>query len=96
VVATTGKVNISTLPHLTITIPVPIIVGQQENNMTDFIIQIPITTDCDPSVLLDLAIEMGEQIAQEATRYGSVYSEATVDEDEILVRPAGLTPKGGE
>jgi len=35
--------------------------------MTDLIIQIPITTDCDPSVLLDLAIELGEQAAAEAT-----------------------------
>lgn len=59
--------------------------------MTNLIIQIPITTDCDPSTLLDLAIELGEQVAEEATRYGSVYGEAAVDEQEILVRPAGLT-----
>jgi hypothetical protein len=56
-----------------------------------YIIQIPITTDCDPSTLLDLATEAGEQVAEEATRYGSVYGDATVDEQEILVRTAGLT-----
>jgi hypothetical protein len=56
-----------------------------------YIIQIPITTDCDPSTLLDLATEAGEQVAEEATRYGSVYGDATVDEQEILVRPAGPT-----
>ena len=53
-----------------------------------YIIEIPITTDCDPSVLLDLAIEMSGQVEGEA-RYWR--AEATVDEDEILVRPAGLT-----
>jgi hypothetical protein len=58
--------------------------------MTDLIIQIPITTDCDPSVLLDLAIELGEQAAAEATEYGDG-DEATVDEQAILVRPAGPT-----
>ena len=42
-------------------------------------------------MLLDLAIEMSEQVAQEATRHGSVYGEATVDEQEILLRQAGLT-----
>jgi len=59
--------------------------------MTDLIIQIPITTDCDPSTLLDLATEMSEQLAQEATDYGTGDVNATVDEEEILVRPAGLT-----
>jgi len=55
-----------------------------------YLIEIPITTDCDPSVLLDLAIEMGEQVAATATEYGDG-DDATVDEQEILVRPAGLT-----
>ena len=55
-----------------------------------YIIQIPITTNCDPSVLLDLAIEASEQVAEEAANCVDG-DEATVDEQEILVRPAGLT-----
>lgn len=56
--------------------------------MTDLIIEIPIKTDCDPSVLLDLAIEASEQFADEIRMHDG---EATVDEEEVLVRPAGLT-----
>ena len=56
-----------------------------------YIIEIPITTDCDPSVLLDLATEMSGQVAEEATEYGTGDVDATVDDDEVSVRPAGLT-----
>ena len=58
-----------------------------------YIIEIPITTDCDPSVLLDLAIEMSGQVAEEATEHGTGDAEATVDEEEISVRPANVTAK---
>ena len=58
-----------------------------------YIIEIPITTDCDPSVLLDLATEMSEQVAEEAAAHGTGDVEATVDEDEISVRPANATAK---
>lgn len=56
-----------------------------------YLIQIPIETTCDPGTLLDIAIELGGQAAAEATECANSSLEATVDEQEILVRPAGLT-----
>tara|TARA_R110002051_G_scaffold320831_1_gene406980 strand:+ start:151 stop:507 length:357 start_codon:yes stop_codon:yes gene_type:complete len=56
--------------------------------MDNLMIEIPIKTTCDPSVLLDLAIEASEQFVEEIRMHDG---EATVDEEEILVRPAGLT-----
>ena len=56
-----------------------------------YLIQIPIETTCDPGTLLDIAIELGAQAAAEATECANSSLETTVDEQEILVRPAGLT-----
>ena len=56
-----------------------------------YLIQIPIETTCDPGTLLDIAIELGGQAAAEATECANSSLEATVDEQAILVRPAGLT-----
>jgi len=56
-----------------------------------YLIQIPIETTCDPGTLLDIAIELGGQAAAEATECANSSLEATVDEQAILVRPAGPT-----
>lgn len=61
--------------------------------MDNLMIEIPIKTTCDPSVLLDLAIEASEQFVEEIRMHDG---EATVDEEEVLVRPAGLTTRERE
>ena len=46
------------------------------------IITIPVTTDLDPSQLLDIALELAEQLSDTVESYGA---EATVDEAEVSV-----------